>query len=591
MLHKWGVIPHPNGNKNSQLIVPFFNPSIPPPDYYSTNLSQNRFKSQSPANSFSSSSHRVSSRMDFQTNPHHQVFNGFGSPKAQLDKIKNYSQGEFTCSAPSEFSEKANSGSSIGLLAGPPVESSFGNPVRHTGNPAIPLIGLIEPSKIAIMQQSANSGNPEPDELTSPSEAPKNHPEASIVTAEPMGSKTTAPIEILSINDQYEECIQVLVTARTDLATLKTELQEIDKKLDDKMFLTKTLQIVTREKTRKLHQKIREVSPSHTTAVELRDMYTEAQNALSQQINVERELAEMERLRADNLAARNLKTNEIQAKEDEVRDLEWQCKVMDTVFNRSSVLLKVSEALVQEPEEMKIPGLIHMIDELKEKLDSNPYILDEELSPPELAIMETIYKSKKMGRVIKKLKKWWRVEISKEIPDEKKKIKEEISKQGKKLEEISFPPIGKTEKLIEKDLIGGETKPYTSDVPKLRSESPERKKQAATSIKSRGRGSVQAFDDESSFDRKQDARNKDRLYVPPIHSGFDTHPQSNEKPRRDAFRTLRKQFGRSRGLRRKRDEDHSKNRRSRSRSSTRQDIKDDNDDDVIYIKTEIRKSK
>ncbi|PIC22597.1 hypothetical protein B9Z55_016593 [Caenorhabditis nigoni] len=469
----------------------------------------------------------------------------------------------------SEPSEGANFASRAGLLVGPPVEPSFKPPVRQTIGPAIPPVGLIQSSATADMRQSSSSGCPEQEK---PSEDPGIQPNASI--------GATAPIEILSINDQYEECIQILSTARTDLATLKSELEQIDKKLDDKMFLTKTLQIVTRENTRKVHQKIRGVSPSQTTAVELRNLYTEAQSALSQQINVEKDLAEMERFRAENLAARNLKNNEIQAKEDEVRDLEWQCKVMDTVFNRSSVLLKVSEALVQEPEEMKIPGLIHMVYELKEKLDSNPYILDEELTPPELSILEIVYKSKKMGRVIKKLNKWWRVDILKEISNKKKKIK---------------------------DLIGGETNPSTFVVPKLTSESPELhekgdkldRKRAGTPIKSRGRGSVQAFDDESSFDRKQDARNKSRLYVPPIHSGFDNHAQSNKKPRMDSFRSYQNHSSRLRIRRKRQGKDCTKkktqernrsndSRRSRSRSPTKQHVEDD-DDDVIYIKTEIKK--
>ncbi|PIC22598.1 hypothetical protein B9Z55_016593 [Caenorhabditis nigoni] len=506
----------------------------------------------------------------------------------------------------SEPSEGANFASRAGLLVGPPVEPSFKPPVRQTIGPAIPPVGLIQSSATADMRQSSSSGCPEQEK---PSEDPGIQPNASI--------GATAPIEILSINDQYEECIQILSTARTDLATLKSELEQIDKKLDDKMFLTKTLQIVTRENTRKVHQKIRGVSPSQTTAVELRNLYTEAQSALSQQINVEKDLAEMERFRAENLAARNLKNNEIQAKEDEVRDLEWQCKVMDTVFNRSSVLLKVSEALVQEPEEMKIPGLIHMVYELKEKLDSNPYILDEELTPPELSILEIVYKSKKMGRVIKKLNKWWRVDILKEISNKKKKIKglgfQSIENSGEqysevqKLGEISLPSIGKTGKVTEKDLIGGETNPSTFVVPKLTSESPELhekgdkldRKRAGTPIKSRGRGSVQAFDDESSFDRKQDARNKSRLYVPPIHSGFDNHAQSNKKPRMDSFRSYQNHSSRLRIRRKRQGKDCTKkktqernrsndSRRSRSRSPTKQHVEDD-DDDVIYIKTEIKK--
>ncbi|UMM31837.1 hypothetical protein L5515_005871 [Caenorhabditis briggsae] len=598
MLHKWGVIPHPNGNRNSQLIVPFFNPSIPPPDHYSTNLNQHRFKPQFPANSFTSPSHRVTRSMDIFTSYTRHVYNGFGLAEPQLGFnpdgpppgiMKSADNRQFG-PAPSEPSEEANFGSSTELCAGPPVR------------PPIPPVGLIQPSKIAVVQQTSSSGCPEQEELNSPPNDPESQQNASIVMTQRVEpeihkiSGAKGPIEILSINDQYEDCVQILATARTDLATLKTELEQIDKKLDDKMFLTKTLQIVTSEKTKKLHKKIREVSPSQTTAVELRDLYTEAQNALSQQINVEQNLAEMERLRAENLAARNLKNNEIQAKEDEVRDLEWQCKVMDTVFNRSSVLLKVSGALVQEPEDMKIPGLVYMVDELKMKLDSNPYILDEELTPPELAILEIVYKSKKMGRVIKKLKKWWRVEILKEIPNDKKKMKEKVSNQGKNLEEISLPPIGKTEKMMARGLNGGESKPSSFDVPKLRSESPEchekanklDRKRARTPIKSRGRGSVRAFDDESSFDRKQDARNKNRLYVPPIHSGFDNHPQLNKKPRKDEVRTLRNHFGSWRVPRRKRDEDHNKNRRSRSRSSTRQQT-DDNGDDVIYIKTKIKK--
>ncbi|CAP30630.1 Protein CBG11312, partial [Caenorhabditis briggsae] len=221
-----------------------------------------------------------------------------------------------------------------------------------------------------------------------------------------------------NVKDKYEKSLQNLSTARADFAKMKVEMKQLDTNLDDRITLEKTDQArAAMENSRRIYERICRLSFNRTAIPMLHTLYSEGQTAIESQAEMEEELEERKQLNKKRKVVRERKGKELKEKEAELRNLEWQCRILETVCNRFSLLLKVSGELVRESEEKKIPQLITMVDELKKKLDRNPYVLDDELTRHEVKILEKISKHSKVRKVAKKLRKWFRVEV---LGDEKK---------------------------------------------------------------------------------------------------------------------------------------------------------------------------
>ncbi|PIC22594.1 hypothetical protein B9Z55_016591 [Caenorhabditis nigoni] len=170
-------------------------------------------------------------------------------------------------------------------------------------------------------------------------------------------------------------------------------------------------------------------------------------------------------MKKEREVVRERKGKVLKEKESELRDLEWQCRILETVNNRSTLLLNVSGELVRESEEKKIPQLITMVDELKKKLDQNPYVLDDELTKHEVIILEKISKHSKVSKVTKKLRKWFRVDVLGE-KKKSKKSKDKKTAEGPVVKAVSLEPKQQTPKDSEKP----PRRP--SDLERMRSGSP-----------------------------------------------------------------------------------------------------------------------
>ncbi|PIC22596.1 hypothetical protein B9Z55_016592 [Caenorhabditis nigoni] len=99
------------------------------------------------------------------------------------------------------------------------------------------------------------------------------------------------------VKDKYEKTLQVLATARTDVAKMKTEMQQLDENLDENISLEKADQaIAAMEKSKRIHEKICGLSFNRTTIQKLRNLYSEGQIAIENQIQVEKELEERKKM-------------------------------------------------------------------------------------------------------------------------------------------------------------------------------------------------------------------------------------------------------------------------------------------------------
>ncbi|PIC22595.1 hypothetical protein B9Z55_016591 [Caenorhabditis nigoni] len=208
-------------------------------------------------------------------------------------------------------------------------------------------------------------------------------------------------------------------------------------------------------------------------------------------------------MKKEREVVRERKGKVLKEKESELRDLEWQCRILETVNNRSTLLLNVSGELVRESEEKKIPQLITMVDELKKKLDQNPYVLDDELTKHEVIILEKISKHSKVSKVTKKLRKWFRVDVLGE-KKKSKKSKDKKTAEGPVVKAVSLEPKQQTPKDSEKP----PRRP--SDLERMRSGSP---------MKSNNGSNVKAKTD-----------TKSQIHGKPSSSGSGGSFQSNKRP-------------------------------------------------------------